>query len=142
MSVWFLHITSFRGISIGAVHWYGKLYHDLTKDIPVIELDRPLTSKEIARMNKEEGHRIWFQGGSTKGFNSRDDVKQAAMQKYYEVSTEGDILLEGNHCSAEPMPVLIAPPEKQHLLEAIYSAWSSCRNSSLLDEWDKALGSI
>ena len=88
-----LDITSFRGISIGAVHWYGKIHiHNKSNSIgsgapkhPLdgTELSRPVT-KELAKELDEKDGDNFFQtyfdeGLTTIRFDAKQDVIDEAV---------------------------------------------------------------
>lgn len=79
-----LEISSYRGISIGAVHYYGRirLQHrdDLDSYKDPIELQRPIDTKEAIVMNKEfreskgADYDRYYAGMLTNGFWQPVDV--------------------------------------------------------------------
>ena len=86
MIIGHLNITSYRGISFGAVHWYGKLHiadnHDTIEDI---ELTRPLTAKDASALNSERqsmgySYCLHTPGDMTEGFNTENSALRAGIK--------------------------------------------------------------
>ncbi len=105
MQIAHLDITSWRGISIGAVHWYAELIIDDANEKygwKRVKLERPLTSVESKAMNiekKRQGYRSFnYQSGDlTEGFNTREEAIAAGIAAF-KASSEG-VLMLGDHCS-------------------------------------------
>jgi hypothetical protein len=100
-----LDIYSWRGLSIGAVHWYGELIVD-DETHPYgckrIKLQRPLLASEAKAMNienKAQGYLSFnYKAGQlTEGFNTEEEAVAEGI-KQFKASYEG-VLFQGDHCS-------------------------------------------
>ena len=86
MRSWSLVITSWRGISAGASHWYGVIEGPANVDesLQRHELRRPTTPEDV-----NEGY---FIGESTQRFNSRDELVAAAIDLWKTENLGGELL--------------------------------------------------
>lgn len=83
-TVW-LSISSWRGICVGAVHWYGELVDTYGDDGKRIRLERKLTAAEALALNekysiKRDSCLRYRKGSKTYGFDAREDVIEAAKK--------------------------------------------------------------
>lgn len=73
-------LTSFRGLSAGATHWYCKVwiqwYFDNSKPYEKVTLTRPLLEHE-AKQERFTGYPV---GYLTESFNTKEDVKAALLK--------------------------------------------------------------
>jgi hypothetical protein len=93
-----LDISSWRGISIGAVHFYGKLiWDDKTEKYSVgtLELKRPMTAKEALLRNKADEKRIIKPGVSTYQFNTEADVLRYGIKAFNQKFKDSLLMLGG-----------------------------------------------
>lgn len=95
LSTIFLKITSFRGISLGASHYYGTLRAPCNcSKLPCgcktqIQLERKLTASQAKELTKlqNDGSLLgfkytWKSGDETSCFDSKEDIKQFAVQTW------------------------------------------------------------
>jgi hypothetical protein len=122
MAVVHLDVSSWRGISIGAVHWYVSVkYNNPTEryGLTTLELERPLTADEAKRMNKEARERgymsnMYEAGGMTEGFNTEAEAIAAGI-KYFKDNFKG-ILYDSGYASHSGWKKIIAyDPEFEEL---------------------------
>lgn len=108
-----LDITTFRGMSIGAEHWYGKLHVRGKSDrngtlrggygawrhpVGDVELERPLGEEEATYLREKDGDSYWPQAGEmTRRFNSRGEVKDAALEAFQRHFQKEDLLVWDRH---------------------------------------------
>jgi hypothetical protein len=118
MIIGHLHINSWRGISIGAVHWYADLrVHDKEKELEEkIQLERPYTAKEAAALNaeaKEQGYmsRMYRTGQLTEGFNTEASAIKLGIKTFKTKYPDG-ILFKGDHCTCSAWKNVIYYPER------------------------------
>lgn len=105
MVIGVLTISSYVGISLGAVHCYGKLW----VEDKCIELTRKLTAKEIRAENLEAGFKRVSKGETTEGFATREDVRAAGLQ-YFKSNFKG-VLFEGQYgCRSAWSNIIYWPP--------------------------------
>lgn len=93
-----LRVTTFRGMSIGAEHWYGHLHVQGKSDrngatrmgfgawkhpVGDTELKRVLNAEEAADLREKDGDDYWPQAGDKTGrFDTRGEVKDAALEAF------------------------------------------------------------
>lgn len=105
-SLWELKISSYRGISIGAEHWYPVLN---ARTVPrrEIEVLRELSAEDIDILNKKDRVDHWKIGDTTNRFDTREDAKQAALTIWDAVHAPGDALVMEGY--GNPSEVLRGP---------------------------------
>ena len=105
----YLHITTWQGISLGAIHYYGKLHGGGRE----VKLQHPLTAEQAAQVNKSafaEGMAFGFKVGEMyHGFDDRQEIIRLARSTWREHFPDADVLVVGNPCVAEPQRVLHGP---------------------------------
>lgn len=113
--IWWLHITSFRGISVGATHFYAEL----RTPTGTARLTHPLSAAEAAALTARDNF-DWEPGWPTERFDTREDVTAAALAVFTALAEPGCVLLAGNAASAQPQPVLAGPPELVPVLRGLH----------------------
>lgn len=111
MHIGHLNVTTFRGISIGAEHWYGDLHienADDSNDHHEIELSRKLSDKEVLALNKKAGARIYESGDKSTGFNTEAEVWEIGIQKF-KSDYKGILLTGDSACWSAWANVLVYP---------------------------------
>ena len=96
-----LEISSFRGISLGAIHYYGKLVGNTR-----IELEKTLTRRDAIKLNKHDDGYIWRPGTKYSGFDSEEEVIEFALNVWKKHFPSGIILIQGNSAVADPQLVI------------------------------------
>jgi hypothetical protein len=124
MIIGHLEINSWRGISIGAVHWYAKLIIENNNEvISRTELQRKITAKEAANLNKELQERGYDfcdrnrAGDLTTGFNTEEQAIKIGINTFKKKYPNG-ILFKGNRASGSAWKNVIYYPEqcRNHVL--------------------------
>jgi hypothetical protein len=87
---WFLSITSYRGWTPGASHYYGTILPD-DAIAPAIELFRPVTQADLAD-GDFDGYR---RGDDTNRFDSWEHLLDVARATFQEIAEPGDELYRG-----------------------------------------------
>lgn len=104
-----LEISTFRGVSIGAEHWYGKLtvrgkadnmgsirggYGAWKHPVGDMELTRILDEPEAASLREKDGSDYWPQAGEpTQRFNHKIEVVAAAREAFEQLYAPDDLLI-------------------------------------------------
>jgi len=111
-AVW-LEITTWRGTSPGAEHYYGRLIknsrgpgEDFEEDV-----EQPFTRKHAQAFNEkhaEFGLTKRKAGGKTNEFYSEQEVRKRAIGRFNQLFPDG-ILIEANHGSLSARPLLAWP---------------------------------
>jgi hypothetical protein len=114
MVIGHLEVSTWQGISIGAIHWYCKIVVEENDKVERIEMKRPITAKEAATMNKEEQERgLLFSsnkaGDLTEGFITEEDAIKTGTE--YFASKYKGILYDSGYasCSAWKKVILCQP---------------------------------
>jgi len=112
----FLEVTSWRGISIGAEHYYGHLISYNGEGLDKVELKRKLTAKDAVALNKKDSsitsHSRWKAGEEVGRFDTREQVKVAALKAFAERFNSDDILLMGRYVGGVPGEQPLSVPEE------------------------------
>lgn len=123
-----LCITSFRGVSPEAIHYYGKLHHYGTKPRVDLEVRRPLSAREARELTKlDRSTYSWYKGGGykpgdlTDRFDSILELRAFALKHYKELVPGATLLLVGQYAVADPQECLDGPEE---LKLSINNHWS------------------
>ena len=111
-----LYITSWRGISFNAEHYYGKLIKVESEKINIenvhdwslrgfddVELKKKLTQKEAEELNEKDSYlgSRYEEGYESNRFNSIKEVTEAGIKAFKEMELKCDFvsLLEGDRFS-------------------------------------------
>lgn len=145
----YAHIKTYRGISIGATHWMGRLK---AEDCEAIELTRKLTAQEAERLNEKDGWAMYKAGDETNRFLSQVGVRTEAIRVFGQSFPLAVLLIEGNNWCMDPQHVLIGPPEIQEKLNALVEQaqmigfWDYVERESTMQEiagkWDAIIDEI
>jgi hypothetical protein len=114
MVIGHLEITTWCGISIGAVHWYCNVIIEKdSNDVEWVKIERPLSSKETVALNKEARERgllsdKYKAGEMTEGFNTEEEAIAAGI-KYFESKYHG-LLFDGGYGSYSAWKKIIRHP--------------------------------
>jgi hypothetical protein len=117
-----LEVTNHTGISIGAVHWYGKLWIDDLSDNPngdyltLIELERKMTGAERRTLNLEAGSTIFLKGATTEGFMTKEDAIAAGLKRFRS-QYKGVLFLGSMADRSAWKEVLYCPPHLQKIAD-------------------------
>jgi len=109
-----LEIGTWRGMSIGAVHYYGKLvFYDSDLNIIDVDIHRILDEESAFRLTKQTNrsrnpdHWIDFSAeDSTKCFDSKGEIREIAKKIWRDHCPDGDILIEGMFAVGDPQEVI------------------------------------
>jgi hypothetical protein len=136
-----LDISSFRGISPGAVHFYGKLKHGRQE----VELKRPMSAEEAAALNAKDRWTGWREGMETARWNSIADLYEEAFRVWKDHFPRGALLVVGDPSECDPRETIAGPPEWKNKLNEIWRKYEELdgwegddeeRVRELCDEWD------
>ena len=91
-------ISSYRGISINAEHWYAKAWRDDGSRLEEHDANRRLTSAEAADLNdKDEAVGTRYRTGETsKRFDTREEALAAGVIKVHEAWRHDGPIEEGS----------------------------------------------
>lgn len=102
----YLDITSYRGVSVGAEHFYGKLVNSGEK-YEVVELEQVMTKKMAIELNKKDGFgSVGRAGSKTDRFLGKDKLIGFAKKEYKKHFPKAKLLLLGNSSSVSVKKVL------------------------------------
>lgn len=103
--VCYVRMTSWVGMSIGAVHFYAKLKF---KDLKEVEVEHTLTKKEAKVLTKKDNAAIGYgsyeyEAGDTTGrFDSKEEVFACALEVFEEAGWKAKVLVVGNSSCLNP----------------------------------------
>ena len=124
-----LHISSWRGISFGAQHYYGSLHYSGEGVYEERKLRRVLTAKTAKILNDQRGcteeenrYARFHAGESTECFDSETHVRLAALRKWKKEFPDAVFLLEGQSAVCDPQKCLAGPKDLKKTINAFYLA--------------------
>lgn len=114
-----LEISTWRGVSIGAVHYYGKI-RCYPSEVPDLDIERVLTKDAAFKLTKQKNagrnpERCWFdysEGDKSNEFDSKDEIREIALRVWKEHFPDAVMLQEGRSAVADPQRVLAADDPK------------------------------
>jgi hypothetical protein len=113
----YLEISSFIGRSFGAIHYYGCLSGHCP-EYKKVRLERKLSAREAAELNKVHDWRLYREGYLYEGFDTKDEIMHLALSDYKKHFPDADILIMGSSAIADPQPVLDGPPDFKDMVNA------------------------
>lgn len=102
----YLEISSWIGISIGAIHFYGKMKCSDGDEFKSIEMLHPLTISQARELNKNEKYRLYDAGDMYYGYDSKNEIRKQAIETYKDLFPGATVLIEGHIAYADPQPIL------------------------------------
>lgn len=121
---WFLEITSWRGISLGAEHFYGKLYGPFKGRNSIerfsAEITHPLSEKETRELNKKDDWDSYTPGDQCGRFWNERELIAQGIALFQKVAPARAVLLRGRSSVASPQRPLAGPTTLVKRLQALY----------------------
>lgn len=148
----FVEITSWKGISIGADHYYVKVvWYDDNDKYHREEIDDILTGKHAEILNKRErnkavGYRYTYKKGDRiRGFWTRKDAEKKAIKWIEKNIPEHEIILTGSSSAHASVQRCLKHPNKKSLekINALYKKAESIgfyddpKNDKKMEKIDK-----
>lgn len=141
-----LEISTFRGISFGAEHWYGNLsYYDEDGEYQRDQIEKQFDMEEAKKLDiKDKGRGTYARAvrlgtNFTNRFNSKEELRKKAVEIVK--SFGGELLVEGNQCYVEPKPVLYTtldlPLDKIQNVVDRYTEFEQTTNKTDDELWDQ-----
>lgn len=100
-----VYVNTYRGVSLGAIHWYVELQsNDENGDLKIEEVLHPLTAAQTLELNNSDGYhlQLYRVGDRYPGYWSYEDAKQAGIDQWRTIFPEGKFLVEGRSAYLEP----------------------------------------
>lgn len=123
----YLDISTWRGRSIGATHYYAELHpsnrYGWNSTDESVNLYRTLTAKTAREENDKSGRKFMSKGDEARGWNSKNAIRKYALKEYKKLYPEAEFLLEGRITSLEPVRCLDCPIEFKERLDLIYAEY-------------------
>lgn len=108
-----VEITTYRGISLDAVHFYASLsFYDPDDKYHREQLRRPLSTKEAKALNKKDrcdSFCLYRAGEMTDRFDAVEDIHLRAIEVFKDVAPHTKFLTCGPGALLEPKLVLVGP---------------------------------
>lgn len=116
--------------SLGGEHFTGKITGYLRDDdYHSVEVRHPLTAKEAKALNKKDSARglsLQKPGDWSERFETREELRRAAIAVYKKEFPKAEVLLEGSFAVADAQPCLDGPPRFKQTVNKIVSAQEQC----------------
>ncbi len=123
MSIVYLKISTWQGISLGATHYYGELVMSAGEDYRVIELKKSLTKRQAAKLNKAaDMDWLYEPGDQYHGFDTKAEIIVLAVKTFRDHFPGADLLILGNPAYSEPMPILVGDSQANEKAEELVTA--------------------
>jgi hypothetical protein len=119
----FIEITTWMGMSLGAIHYYGELKGYKSEDegsrIGIV-LEHGLTQREATVLNKagDFHYALYKKGAMYRGFSSKEEIIELGLKVWKEYFPNATILILGRNYAAEPQKVLVGPPNYMEKVNA------------------------
>jgi len=148
MRFYYLTISTYIGISCGAMHYYGRIRYDSNDgDHKEVDLEHPISPRASRKINRSEGWIVFRPGDMIRSFASENEVRDAAIKWFIEAGDSQGILLEGLFASADPMKALAGDPAAIENINSLYAAWESIHGwggvhsaaQTVADLWDSLM---
>lgn len=135
-----LNITSWKGTSIAAEHYYGKLYRGKKS----VEITKPLSRRQAKYLSAKDGSiRTYKVGDQTERFDSVKEVIKTAKLIWSKHFPDAIVLLRGTPASADPMEALVGPATIKNAMNKLYyrakriGFWdTTTKMANIAREWD------
>lgn len=143
-----LEISSWRGISIGAQHYYGKLiFDDAEGKYQRVELLRTLDDAGATKLMKQQNDGrnpdYWieyFAGDRTDCFDTKIELRNLAKKEWKKLCPDAKLLICGSSCCADPQEVLAA--DDPELMKQINYLWALAEEIDYYEKDEKAMTKI
>lgn len=132
VTIVYLRIYSYRGLSIGASHYYAELKGYDGNDLIVHNLEKTLTPHEAAKLNDGSEYGLLYKAGQKyNGFNSEEELIKLAMDCFKTTFPDARILIRGDGVYYEPQKVLWC--ERQEVIAEVDSMIAECEKLGWFD---------
>lgn len=130
MNIVYLKISTFRGISIGAEHYYGKLI--FMEPYLHHELSYTMTQEDAVKLNdKDPDWPYHSEGEKSTRFDSKDLVREAAIKYCTEKWNDDEYVL------VESDPISPFNRKRDRILSGIRPVWAYDATDREIDKWLK-----
>lgn len=145
-----LEITCWKGMSIGATHYYGHLKGYIGEEYKSVELEYKMTASQAAKLNKKDEQLtrssggLYSRGSVSTRFDTEEQIIKLALKVYKQHFPGADVLILGHSYIAEPQLILDGPEEVKKIINEIVSVYDKFRYGSkqqelLWDTWNTVL---
>lgn len=141
----YLHISTWIGLSIGAIHFYGELQNSGNS---TIKLTKNLTQSDITKLEIENrkrypgDHVMWdvFEvGDSTNCFDTREEIIELGLSSYKIHFPHAKILILGTNSIGDPQEILdMVDNKKMKECNNIQKDFDSFEGYQYKKNWTKA----
>lgn len=134
-----LIIDSWRGVSIGAIHYYGKLsFSDADGNYQRIELRRTLDTDAAFKLTKQKNHSknpdYWIDfstGDTTECFDTEKELRDLAIATWKDHCPDAQLLICGQYACGDPQEILAA--DELWLMVTINELWEMAETINYYD---------
>lgn len=115
-----LEISCWKGISLGATHYYGSLVGYNNEEYCRYDIEKVMTQADAKRLSKKDSFK-YREGNKTTRFETKEEIRQLALAQWKQLFPNGTVLLEGRSAYADPQKCLAAT--NQGLFEQLNALW-------------------
>lgn len=129
MKIIYLKISTFRGISMGASHYYAHLIVTEGNNYNKTQLSYQMSQSDADNLNKKEEH-PWYRAGETSTrFDTKDLIREAAISYCSELYNDDEyMLVEGD-------PVYMYDKKYNKILAGLRPVWFDTATNREIDNW-------
>lgn len=147
MRITWLVIRTYEGLVGWAIHYYG----DMKNGDDSADVEKRLTAREAADLNKRDGFGYkWKKGSATSRCSSEEEVIKLAREQYRQHFSDSDVLILGHHIYPSPHIILEGPEwavEKSRALHARaeeIGRWNEddSEMDELCEEWNELIDQL
>lgn len=132
-----LELRSWKGMSIGAIHYYGSLvYYDENRDRQDVDVQRVLTERQAKELNEYDDYDSYRVGDESGRFMHRQDVIDVGIAQAKKMFGDELVLRLNAWVSAQLERTLYAPERILAELKPIEDVWfETWDDQSIYDPW-------
>ena len=139
MKIITLEITSWRGISFGATHYYAKLkWQDSNErfEIGSRDVEHPLDQAGADALNEYDGWDSYKPGDMSSRISSREDAIASGIKLARELHGDNILVRDGLYSDAQPIRTVYAPTsEILAEFNKVENAWFDIWDNAGYDPW-------
>ena len=122
----YLEITSWAGISLGAIHYYGKLKQSHNLCLKSIEIQKKVTQKEADYINKKDRFANYKAGYLTDRMDSKQEVIDLAIKLCKKQYPQFKVIVIGKSYIVQPQKVIFGPINFKTKTNYLYKELRKC----------------
>jgi len=146
--VFYLDVHTYQGVSIGAIHYYGKMklsdYCSEESIIPPcgvdfkIELYFKMSARDAKSLNKHDNYRTYKAGNYSSRYETKEQLIEQSIN-IMKVHFSNGLLIKGDNTYCEAFPVIYYPPTFDKAAARMNELSKMAKADKNWKEWDDLL---